>query len=110
VTTEESAIPAAPVTPESTIRRLEAETIEFQVKEGDVVAGMRVSELHLTKDALLTLVLRENRAILPRGDTVIEEGDLLEMIVRQEGLTDLREQIRGWRPRKKRKRGDNEPT
>jgi Trk K+ transport system NAD-binding subunit len=54
--------------------------------------------------------LRENRAILPRGDTVIEEGDLLEMIVRQEGLTDLREQIRGWRPRKKRKRGDNEPT
>lgn len=97
VTTEESAIPI-PLTPESTIHRLAAETIEFEVREGDVVAGMRVSDLHLTKDALLTLVLRDNRAILPRGDTLIEEGDLLEMIVRQEGLGDLRNQIRSWRP------------
>ena len=32
----------------------------------------------------------------------IEEGDLLEMIVRQEGLTDLREQIKAWRPKGKR--------
>ena len=28
------------------------------------------------------------------------------MIVRQEALTDLREQIRSWRPKKKEKRGD----
>ena len=103
VTTEESAIPT-PLTPESTIHRLEAETLEFEVRKGDVIAGMKVSDLHLTKDALLTLVLRDNRAILPRGDTVIEEGDLLEMIVRQEGLPDLRNQIRGWRPKSGRKR------
>lgn len=106
VTTDESAIPT-PLTPEATIRRLEAETIEFEVRKGDLIIGKEVKDLHLTKDALLTLVLRDNRAILPRGDTEIEEGDLLEMIVRQEALTDLREQIRGWRPKKK-KRGDGE--
>ena len=105
VTTEESAIPT-PLTPEATIRRLEAETVEFEVRKGDLIVGMEVKDLHLTKDALLTLVLRDNRAILPRGDTEIEEGDLLEMIVRQEGLIDLREQIRTWRPKKKEKRGD----
>ena len=105
VTSEESAIPT-PLTPEATIRRLEAETIEFEVRKGDLIAGMEVKDLHLTKDALLTLVLRDNRAILPRGDTEIREGDLLEMIVRQEALTDLREQIRSWRPKKKEKRED----
>ena len=105
VTTDESAIPT-PLTPEATIHRLEAETVEYEVRKGDLIAGMEVKDLHLTKDALLTLVLRDNRAILPRGDTEIREGDLLEMIVRQEALTDLREQIRSWRPKKKEKRED----
>ena len=97
VTTDESAIPT-PITPEATIHRLGAETIEFTVRSGDLIVGSRVADLHLTKDALLTLILRNDRAILPRGDTVIEQGDLLEMIVRQEGLTDLRTQIHYWRP------------
>jgi len=101
VTTDESAIPT-PITPEATIHRLGAETVEFTVRPGDAVVGLRVADLHLTKDALLTLVLRNERAILPRGDTVIEEGDLLEMIVRQEGLTDLRAQIHSWRPERSR--------
>ena len=103
VTTDESAIPT-PLTPESTIRRLEAETVEFKVRKGDLIIGLQVKDLHLTKDALLTLILRKDRAILPRGDTEIQEGDLLEMIVRQEGLADLRNQIHTWRPEKKSKR------
>ena len=97
-TTDESAIPT-PVIKESSIRRLHAETIEFRVRPGDTVVGQRVQDLHITKDALLTLVLRDDRAILPRGDTEIQEGDLLELIVRQEGAVDLRKQLAGWRPR-----------
>jgi cell volume regulation protein A len=101
-TTDESAIPT-PLIQESSIRRLHAETIEFQVRPGDTIVGLRVQDLHITKDALLTLVLRDDRAILPRGDTEIEEGDLLELIVRQEGAVDLRRQLAGWRqPRQKR--------
>jgi cell volume regulation protein A len=101
-TTEESAIPT-PLIQESSIRRLHAETIEFKVRPGDTIVGLRVQDLHITKDALLTLVLREDRAILPRGDTEIQEGDLLELIVRQEGALDLRKQLSGWRqPRKRR--------
>jgi cell volume regulation protein A len=101
-TTDESAIPT-PVIKESSIRRLHAETIEFRVRPGDTVVGQRVQDLHITKDALLTLVLRDDRAILPRGDTEIQEGDLLELIVRQEGAVDLRKQLAGWRPRGRKK-------
>jgi cell volume regulation protein A len=95
-TTDESAIPT-PLVPSATIHRLGAETIEFPVRKGDAIVGMKVQDLHITKDALLTLVLRDDRAILPRGDTDIRAGDLLELIVRQEGLSDLRGQMREWR-------------
>ena len=101
-TTEESAIPT-PLIQESSIRRLHAETIEFRVRPGDTIVGQRVQDLHITKDALLTLVLRDDRAILPRGDTDIQEGDLLELIVRQEGAVDLRQQIAGWRSKRRKK-------
>jgi cell volume regulation protein A len=100
-TTDESAIPT-PLVPSATIHRLGAETVEFPVRKGDAIVGLKVRDLHITKDALLTLVLRDDRAILPRGDTDIQAGDLLELIVRQEGASDLRRQMREWR------RGDPE--
>jgi cell volume regulation protein A len=95
-TTDESAIPT-PLVPSATIHRLGAETVEFPVRKGDAIVGRQVKDLHITKDALLTLVLRGDRALLPRGDTDIRAGDLLELIVRQEGATDLRRQMREWR-------------
>lgn len=100
-TTVESAIPT-PLIQESSIRRLHAETIEFKVRPGDTIVGLKVQDLHITKDALLTLVLRGDTAILPRGETEIREGDLLELIVRQEGAVDLRKQLAAWRPARRR--------
>ncbi|MEX1219798.1 MAG: potassium/proton antiporter [Solirubrobacterales bacterium] len=101
-TTDESAIPT-PLIQESSIRRLHAETIEFKVRPGDMIVGQRVQDLHIIKDGLLTLVLRDDRAILPRGDTEIHEGDLLELIVRQEGAVELRKQLAQWRSTRNRK-------
>ena len=95
-TTNESAIPL-PLTSERAVKRLGAETIEFQVKPGDTIVGLSVSQLGMSKHALLTLVVRQDSAILPRGDTEILAGDLLEIIVRQEAAIELRDQLRDWR-------------
>ena len=56
-----------------------------------------VRELGLPREALLNVVVRGERAIPPRGSTVVEAGDQLHVIVRQEAAVEFRELLRRWR-------------
>ena len=79
------------------LNRLGAEVIQFPVREGDAVVGHAVRELGLPREALLNVVVRGERAIPPRGSTVVEAGDQLHVIVRQEAAVEFRELLRRWR-------------
>jgi potassium/hydrogen antiporter len=96
VTTTEAAIPAPLIEP-AAIRRLGAEVVEFPVRDGDAAAGVRVRELGLPRDALLNLIVRTEQAIPPRGSTVIQAGDRLHILVRQEAAVEFRELLQRWR-------------
>ena len=79
------------------LNRLGAEVIQFPVRDGDAVVGHAVRELGLPREALLNVVVRGERAIPPRGSTVVEAGDQLHVIVRQEAAVEFRELLRRWR-------------
>ena len=96
VTTTESAIPN-PFADVGAVRRLGAEIVEYPVGSGDAVAGHRVRELGLPRDALLNIIVRGQQAVLPRGSTQIEAGDRLHIIVRQEAAMELRPLMERWR-------------
>ncbi|HVL96185.1 MAG TPA: potassium/proton antiporter [Solirubrobacteraceae bacterium] len=96
VTTTEAALPAA-LADVGAVRRLGAEVVEFPVRPGDAVAGHRVRELGLPRDALLNIVVRGEQAILPRGSTRIETNDRLHILVRQEAAMELRSLLDRWR-------------
>jgi cell volume regulation protein A len=64
---------------------------------GDAVEGHPVRELGLPREALLNVIVRGERAIPPRGSTVIQEGDQLHILVRQEALVEFQELLRRWR-------------
>ena len=96
VRSDEAAIPAPLVEP-VLLNRLGAEVIQFPVREGDAVVGHAVRELGLPREALLNVVVRGERAIPPRGSTVVEAGDQLHVIVRQEVAVEFRELLRRWR-------------
>ena len=96
VTTNEAAVPV-PLMEAGTIRRLGAELVEFPVRPGDAAVGCRVRELGLPREALLNVVVRGQQAILPRGSTVIEAGDRLHVLVRQEVAMDFRKLLEVWR-------------
>src|SRR4051794_7978860 len=83
VTTSEPAMPR-PLAESGTIRRLGAEVLEFHVREEDEIAGLRVRELGLPRDALVNVIVRGDNALPPRGSTRVEEGDRLHVLVRQE--------------------------
>ena len=82
VTTTEPALPR-PLMETGTVRRLGAEIVEYPVGEDDAIVGQLVRELGLPRDALLSVIVRGEEALLPRGSTRIEAGDRLHVMVRR---------------------------
>jgi cell volume regulation protein A len=115
VTGEEVAIPAPLVEP-AVLHRLGAETIQFEVRDGDAVVGHPVRELGLPREALLNVIVRRDRAIPPRGSTVVQEGDQLHVLVRQEAAIDFQALLERWRegpvgpPERPRRRPRSRPS
>ena len=96
VTSEEVALPAPLVEP-VLLHRLGAEVVQFPVRPGDAVVGHPVRELGLPREALLNVIVRGERAIPPRGSTVIQAGDQLHVIVRQEVAVEFQQLLHQWR-------------
>src|SRR5438093_770683 len=96
VTTNEAALPT-PLMEAGTIRRLGAEVVEYPVRPGDAIVGRRVRELGLPREALLNVIVRGDQAIPPRGSTMLEAGDRLHVLVRQEVAVEFRRALDVWR-------------
>src|SRR5829696_5409917 len=96
VTSDEAALPVPLVEP-VLLNRLGAETMQFPVRVGDAVEGRPVRELGLPREALLNVIVRGDRAIPPRGSTIIQEGDQLHVLVRQEVVVEFQDLMRRWR-------------
>ena len=96
VTSTEPALPR-PIVEIGTIRRLGADVIEHEVDEDDAAVGARVRELGLPRDAIVSLLVRDEQALLPRGSTRIEAGDRLHVLVRREVSDELPDLLDRWR-------------
>jgi potassium/hydrogen antiporter len=95
VTTSEPALPR-PLAETGTIRRLGAEIVEYPVGPEDAVVGHRVRELGLPRDALLSVIVRGEEAVLPRGSTRVEAGDRLHVVVRSEVAAGMEKVVERW--------------
>ena len=96
VTTSEPALPR-PLVETGTVRRLGAEIVEYPVAADDAIVGQLVRELGLPRDALLSVIVRGEEALLPRGSTRIEAADRLHVMVREEVAEDMNDLLERWR-------------
>jgi cell volume regulation protein A len=96
VTTDEPALPQ-PLTELGTVRRMGAEVLEHEVRDGDAAVGARVRELGLPRDAVVNLIVREEQAVPPRGSTRLRAGDQLHVLVRQEASLEMPTLVERWR-------------
>jgi potassium/hydrogen antiporter len=96
VTTTEPALPR-PLVETGTVRRLGAEIVEYPVGPDDAIVGQLVRELGLPRDALLSVIVRGEEALLPRGSTRIEADDRLHVMVREEVAGDMPDLLERWR-------------
>jgi cell volume regulation protein A len=96
VTTREPAVPT-PLAEAGTVRRLGAELLEFPIAAGDAIAGGRVRDLGLPREAVVNVIVRDDQAIPPRGSTRLLPGDHLHLLIRQEQSGLIPGLLRRWR-------------
>jgi potassium/hydrogen antiporter len=96
VTTSEPALPR-PLVETGTVRRLGAEIVEYPVARDDAIVGQLVRELGLPRDALLSVIVRGDEALLPRGSTRVEADDRLHVMVREEVADEMDDLLDRWR-------------
>lgn len=51
--------------------------IKIPLRESDAWVGKRVCELGLPDEVVMSMIKRGERALIPRGDTLLQEGDLI---------------------------------
>jgi cell volume regulation protein A len=79
------------------VRELGADVVEHVIRPGDAAAGARLRDLGLPRDALVSLIVRGDEALLPRGSTRLEPHDRLLVLVRREVTRELPQLLERWR-------------
>lgn len=73
--------------------RTESVQMEIQVKEGQAdLCLKRIKEISLPRDTLIVLLRRGERAVVPKGDTRVEPGDVLVFLTTR----DQEDRLRSW--------------
>ncbi len=67
----------------------EAEVIEAQVLGTSAVAGKTVRDAELPDGALVGLIQKADRVVVPRGDTQLAEGDVLTIFAMREAVGEV---------------------
>ena len=79
------------------VRELGGDVVEHLVRPGDAAAGALLRDLGLPRDALVSLIVRGDEVLLPRGSTRIEPGDRMHVLVRREVRDELPRILDRWR-------------
>ena len=96
LTTGEAALPE-PVVETGMIQELGGDVLAIRIGPGDAADGRMVKELGLPRQALVSVIVRDGQAVLPRGSTVIAGGDELHVLVRRERHGEIVQLLDIWR-------------
>ncbi|GIK78296.1 MAG: K+/H+ antiporter [Actinomycetes bacterium] len=87
---------AQPIVETGTIRELGGDVFAIRIDEGDAAAGRMVKELGLPREALISVIVRDGEAVLPRGSTMIAGGDELHLLIRRELHGEIERLLETW--------------
>ncbi|MBI3945389.1 MAG: NAD-binding protein [Armatimonadetes bacterium] len=90
----EQEIATGDVVPLAALRRGSLEIVEASIRETSPAANRAVRDLDLPPESLITCVIREGKAVLPQGETVLRPDDVVIALVRAEQQEDLQATFR----------------
>jgi trk system potassium uptake protein TrkA len=62
----------------------QARLVEVTLAEGSPAAGLSIANLGVPRDATVVAIVREGHVVVPRGDTVVDVGDEVLVLVTPE--------------------------
>ena len=68
----------------------DARLVEVTLAQGSPAAGRAISELGVPRDATIVAVIRERHVIVPRGETLVEPGDEVLVLVTPESEDEVK--------------------
>lgn len=72
------------------IGKANAEIIEYEVHEPTLITEHTLAEIEFPKDVLINAIIRNGELITPYGETKIEVGDILYILVSRESKKELK--------------------
>ena len=69
------------------------EALEFKIHSGSPVIGIPLMQLSLKRDILIGCINHRGTIIIPKGQSVIEEGDTVIVVTTKSGLSDIKDII-----------------
>jgi trk/ktr system potassium uptake protein len=67
-----------------------AHLVEVTLAEDSPAAGSAIADLGVPRDASVVAVVRDDRLVVPRGDTVLQTGDEVLVLVTMDAEQDVR--------------------
>ncbi len=71
------------------------EVIEFLISRDSPIEGKKISDIRLPANSLIIFISHQGEDIIPTGDTVIEQGDHLVMILERNSISRIESIISG---------------
>jgi cell volume regulation protein A len=82
------------------VQALGGDVFEYNVEQRDAIVGDRIGELGLPDSALVILIVREQQAIPPRGNTTLEPGDRVYVLARSDASEEVEGVLADWARRR----------
>ena len=67
--------------------------VEVTVDSSGPLAGSTLAQLRLPPDMLVVAIERQSQTIIPRGDSELQNGDCLQILVRDDAIAALHEHL-----------------
>lgn len=68
---------------------------EIEINQNDSAVGKKVIDLHFPEEALIVIINREGRFLVPRGTTIIQPQDKLLVLAKKEMVQQIRKSLVG---------------
>lgn len=78
-------------------RRLGADIVEHVIQRGALLEGLKVRDSGLPRDALVMLIVRDGVGVPPRGSTVLEAGDALNVLASEGSRERVESLLEEWK-------------
>jgi hypothetical protein len=64
--------------------------IEVPLSESSIVLGKSISEINIPRSAVLVSIQRGEEVIIPRGDTILEDRDVITLLCEREAIPEVK--------------------